>query len=342
MSLLLSMKSARYRNESGESNFTGHFEKNKMMYTLVVVFSIIYLSVPTCYGGEREVVLFQEKYQEAFNRIEKLYSSLSGTIQITRENNNDLQRKDRATFQNSGDASIASLKTDEKISREMVFCLRPQGSYALTRKVDGISYGVQSLGIMAEALYIRNIGQYLRSPYSFMGEPFDRLIQNKTFHINSTEEDIVKGVRQFRLKYTYGDDSTAKISTRVPNHQATFTFLPDHAWVMSDGEIMLSNSNMTNSYRFKAEYSKTINEIPILSKLTYTENDRMTTCLFETSVQNVTDNQFAMSRFGLPEMEPEKKRKNHYQGYLYFALSCVFIIIGLRINRRFFNNKLAG
>ena len=307
----------------------------RMIYAFVLFFVFHYGSRCTCLGGEQELALFQEQYLKACKRIENLYSGLSGTIQISRENNGVLQRKDRAIFQNSGGAHLALLKTDEKISREMVFCLRPQGSYALTRKADGKSYSVQSIGIIAEALYIRNIGQYLRSPYSFMGEPFDRLIENETFKVNSAEENVVEGVRQFRLKYTYGDDSTAKIPSRVPNHQAKFTFLPDYAWVMSDGEMILTNGSNTKPYRFKAEYLKTINDIPVLSKLIYTENDRVTTCLFETSLQNVTDDQFAMSRFGLPEIEPQKNRTNHYQGYFYFVLSCLLIIIGLKLNSKY-------
>lgn len=291
-------------------------------------------AIPYARGGEEEIRRFRAEYPPACARIQNAYALLSGTIQMDKEMAGGRKRRDQVSFQNAMGRSLARLEAGDKPGHELVVCVRPEGHYALSRKPDRKEYGVQAIGIFAEAMFIRNVGQYLRAPNSFLGEPFDRLISDPTFRIISAESVSSGDRRGIEVTYAFGEGRPPTSSTRIPPHEATFLFDPDRDWVISRGTIRLADSPPEKAITFSVDYAAAAGSIPADSLVTYVENGRTTKCRFRSVTSGVADPaSFSMTAFGLPDISAGPRRRTNWIPYVLAAAAVLALVAALGLRR---------
>lgn len=225
------------------------------------------------------------------------------------------------------------METGDK--REIILCVRPEGHYALNRKADGKEYGVVQIGLMAEAMFARNVGQYLRAPYSFLGEPFDRLVSDPTFRVLSAEP-VSSGDRHgIEVTYAFGEKQSVTPTTRIiPQHEGTLLFDSDRNWVILRGSIRLADRPPEKAISFSVDYAEAAGSVPLVSLVTYVENGRATKCRFASLSSSVAEPaSFSMTAFGLPDISAAARNRTNWMPYVLAAAALLALAIGLWLRR---------
>lgn len=305
-----------------------------MMSRIACIFVTIYtcfVATPNTHGGEKEIQRFRDEYLPACAQIQDAYALLSGTIQMDKEVGNG-KKRDQVSFKNAKDRSLARIETND--GRVIVMCIRPEGHYTLNQKSDEKAYNVLAVDIEAEAMFARNIGQYLRAPYSFLGEPFDRLVSDPTFRILSAESVSGNDHHGIEVTYSFGEGQPITSSTRIPPHDATVLFDPSHKWVISRGTIRMPGQPPERAISFTVDYTEAIDSIPLVSLVTYIQNGSTTKSRFSSITSSVVDPaNFSMTAFGLPDISAKPPRQTNWIPYILVTAALFAFVASLWFRR---------
>lgn len=305
-------------------------------------------AIPDTRGGEEEIRRFRDEYPAACARIQNAYAMMSGTIQINKENSDGSKSRYQVSIQKAMDRSLARVEVDDKPGLELVLCTRPEGHYALVRMPGEKKYRVQAIGPIAESMFVRNVGQYLRAPYSFLGEPFDRLVSDPTFRILSAES-VSSGDRHgIEVTYAFGEERPDSSSTRVPPHEATFLFDPNRDWIMTQGAIRIADHPPEKAISFSVDYAEATDTIPPVSRVNYVEGGRAAKSDLTDATSGAADPasvvdpaSFSMTAFGLPEISTEPQRRANWIPY-FLATNALLALVAALWFRRLGRGKGEG